>query len=143
MSAGVDTLLDCKLRDLAEHPMLSGAGAIKPRTDERDTYVSFPPLGIGLVLGEDERVKAVHLHANGHEGYKGFRGEIPGGLDFGMSEEVRRRLGKPESQSAGEMIPGLGPYRRGQLSRTALPNSCRIRGQTGARNSNDHVESVR
>lgn len=50
------------------------------------------------------RVAAFHLHADGHEGYGQYRGDLPGGVVFGdEAPDVLRKLGDPVRSGGGGM----------------------------------------
>jgi hypothetical protein len=47
-------------------------------------------------------VSAFHLHREGHDGYSGFGGALPNGVQFGDSEvDLRRKLGPPTATGGG------------------------------------------
>jgi hypothetical protein len=65
--------------------------------------------GLSFVVGEDGRIRTVHLHAEGHEGYSGYVGEIPRGVRFDMSRaEVRSILGSPDASGEARLIEHYG-----------------------------------
>lgn len=79
---------------------------------EGRTYGGAPKAGLSLVVGDDGRIRTVHLHAAGHEGYASYVGVMPCGLRFEMSRaDVRSILGSPTA--FGEPRPiehyGEGP----------------------------------
>ncbi len=57
--------------------------------------------GVSFVVGDDGLIGTVHVHPEGHEGYRGYVGPIPSGIRFDMTRaEVRSHLGSPSA--AGE-----------------------------------------
>lgn len=88
---------------------------------ERDEFygtLEFKPEGVDVVFQEapwvvsSEKVAnpkelflaAFHLHGEGHEGYRGYSGQLPNGLAIGNSEaEVLRKMGQPLTVGGGTM----------------------------------------
>jgi hypothetical protein len=65
--------------------------------------------GLSFIVGGDGRVRTVHLHAEGHEGYVGFAGELPEGIRFDMSRaEVRSILGSPGASGEPRAVDFYG-----------------------------------
>ena len=74
-------------------------------------YGDAPRSGLSFVVGEDGRVEAVHLYADGHQGYDGYVGVIPSGIRFDMSRgQVRTVLGSPGVSLERRRFEGQGDY---------------------------------
>ncbi|WP_426168035.1 hypothetical protein [Sandarakinorhabdus sp. DWP1-3-1] len=53
---------------------------------------------------QELHVSAFHLHGEGHEGYAGFKGDLPGGIALGDAEaDIVAKLGPPASSGGGGM----------------------------------------
>ena len=73
------------------------------------TYIEVHHAGVSFVLPTGGTVSSIQLHSDGHEGYAGFRGEIPYGLSFDMRRDaVRSVLGKPTESGENQSIAFLG-----------------------------------
>jgi hypothetical protein len=105
----IETLLGKRYSDLQRFPYFADI-TIPPRELIGDqSYVNLPTQGISLVLPDHESVQAVQLHSQGHEGYSGYRGDIPENLSFHMKRsDVRDRLGTPESSGEAREVILLG-----------------------------------
>ncbi|MBZ2190601.1 hypothetical protein K8B33_15980 [Alcanivorax sp. JB21] len=74
-----------------------------------EAYVEIPEAGLSIVLYENGKIQAVHLHSDGHGGYQARVDGLPEGLAFDMSrKQVRAKLGEPLENSEGVMLPVLG-----------------------------------
>ncbi|GHE25843.1 hypothetical protein GCM10007167_03490 [Vulcaniibacterium thermophilum] len=72
-------------------------------------YVEAPAEGYSLAFDGEDTVDAVHLYREGHRGYAGYRGILPLGLTFGMSQkDVRSILGNPTDARDEQTIRVLG-----------------------------------
>jgi hypothetical protein len=89
-------------------PGLVDVGIVVEVIDGR-TYGEAPRSGLSFIVGDDGRVRTVHLHAQGHEGYVGYRGMMPLGVRFDMPRaEVRSILGSPTASGEAHQIEGYG-----------------------------------
>ena len=51
-------------------------------------------------------INSIFLHANGDDGFRGYEGELPGGLDFADPQAmVREKLGTPDNSGGGKFSP--------------------------------------
>lgn len=105
----IESLLGVRYPDLAQAAALAGADVPQRETVVDQSYVSFPALGVSLVLPDNETVSAVQLHASEHEGFVGYSGPIPGRLTFGMNRhDVRALLGAPVESGEEKDVILLG-----------------------------------
>lgn len=118
----IESLLGVRYEDLGQMPVLAGVDVPLRETVVDQSYVSFPALGVSLVLPDNETVGAVQLHSNEHEGFAGYAGRLPGQLMFEMNrEDARVCLGVPaESGEEREVLllgmkPAWDSFRLGQI----------------------------
>jgi hypothetical protein len=105
----VSELLGRRYADLQFAPVLRGVLVPDREKIVDQSYVSFPDLGISLVLPDDEVVSAVHLYSDQHDGFSGYAGELPNGLSFGMTkDEVRATFGDPDQSGPARDIHPFG-----------------------------------
>lgn len=72
-------------------------------------YMEFRQMGVSLVLPDGVAVSSVHLHADNHDGYVAYRGDMPRCIGFFMGRNrVRESLGKPIQSGGGKKVPILG-----------------------------------
>jgi hypothetical protein len=117
--------LEPLLRKPADDPAVLGFIARDPRSIERSAhlgYVEFAEEGVSVMFkaatepasreaidAADWRLSAFHLHSENHEGYSMYRGDLPGGVQFGDPEsEVLRKLGQPSDIGGGGISSVLG-----------------------------------
>lgn len=104
----IEDLLGRRYRDLKAASAL-GPDMPKPEAVEDQSYVSLIALGVSLVLPDHVHVGAIQLHGEGHEGFAGYAGRLPGDISFAMSrDEVRRKLGAPKKSGERTRVPILG-----------------------------------
>jgi hypothetical protein len=83
------------IRDLGESPSVL--------EEEDGTYYEFPSAGLAILFDVNPRVKAIYLHREGHDNYRGFGGALPQNLSFGKSrKDVMKLLGAPSQQGGGK-----------------------------------------
>ena len=68
----------------------------------------FRNSGVGIVCDAQLCVKAIHLHRDGHERFRGFAGGIPNVSFEDTRGSVRSRLGNPSDSGSGMVDPILG-----------------------------------
>ena len=110
----MDTLLGMTLVAVAQIPEFSQADFSQIERIGDQSVVEFPSRGFSLILPDHEHIGAVHLHAQGHEDYTRFAGEMPGGIQFSDTRAiVRQRMGTPARSGEAKTVPVLGkvpPY---------------------------------
>src|SRR5690606_33147833 len=73
------------------------------------SYLTFKHAGVLLDMDEDSVLRSISLHSGFFEDFSAYKGELPNGLDFGLSRvEVRKRLGEP-SRTGEARRSNLGP----------------------------------
>jgi hypothetical protein len=83
------------IRDLGE--------SLRILEEEDGTYYEFPSAGLAILFDIDLRVKAMYLHREGHDNYRGFGGGLPKNLSFDKSrKDVMKLLGAPSQQGGGK-----------------------------------------
>jgi hypothetical protein len=104
----IEDLLGRRYGDLRAAAVL-GPDMPEPQPVEDQSYVSLIAAGVSLVLPDHVHVGVVQLHAEGHEGFAGYVGRIPGGITLTMSrDEIRRKLGLPKKSGEAKRVPILG-----------------------------------
>lgn len=102
------TFLDAPPDAVESSPDLVDDAVVLESIDGR-TYGEAPRSGLSFVVGDDGRIRTIHLHAEGHEGYEGYVGLIPSGIRFDMSRaEVRSALGTPSASGEPRQIEHYG-----------------------------------
>jgi hypothetical protein len=87
-------------------------GELVFETIERRRYGEAPSLGLSFVFDDGGRVDTVHLHAEGHDGYAAYHGEMPLGVRFGASrDDVHAARGAPATSGSVPPIAQPGPDR--------------------------------
>ena len=72
-------------------------------------YLDYPDSGIGFDAGLDGKVATIFLFADGYQGHKAFRGELPEGISFTDDPNaIRTRLGKPTETGGGAEVQFFG-----------------------------------
>jgi hypothetical protein len=105
----IEELLGKSYAELPHVTVLQGVTIPPLEQIAHKSYVSFLPLGISLVLPDNQTVATVHLHSDQHEGFAGYAAQLPGGISFRMGRsEVRQRLGTPEQSGEETVVPVLG-----------------------------------
>ena len=107
------------LRKPADDPAVIDLIARDPSEIERSAYygfVEFKRAGVSVMFKEGQRVvplrelrdpqtlyvAAFHFHAQNHEGYAGYQGDLPNGVALGDSEnEIVSKLGPPSATGGG------------------------------------------
>jgi hypothetical protein len=85
--------------------------AVELESVDVTVYGDAPKSGLSFVVGENGRIDAVHLYADGHQGYDGYVGVIPSGIRFDMSRaQVRAILGSPSASRERRHIEYQGEY---------------------------------
>ncbi|MGC5809931.1 hypothetical protein [Ralstonia pseudosolanacearum] len=105
----IESLLGVRYPALAQAAALAGSDIPQHETVVGQSYVSFPALGVSLVLPDNEAVSAIQLHASEYEGFVGYSGPIPGRLTFEMNRhDVRALLGAPVESGEEKDVILLG-----------------------------------
>jgi hypothetical protein len=105
----VESLLGIRYADLSTVSVFAGTPVPTREVVVDQSYVSFPKLGISLVLSNNETVSAVQLHTDRHEGFIGFAHALPKGIEFRMNRSaVRAILGTPEKSGEEKEVLLLG-----------------------------------
>jgi hypothetical protein len=107
----IETLIGRRSSEIMGMARFRDAAEVDKETIAGLTYIGFLREGAGFVVDENDLVHAIHLHSEGHEDYSQYSGEIPGGLNFAMSQQaVRGILGSPAAQGEeGESLLGRHP----------------------------------
>jgi hypothetical protein len=78
-------------------------------TVEDRHYLNFEERGLSLATDETSRIESIFLYAEGRDGYRQYRGNMPHGLAFDVDREASRRmLGQPSDTGGGEAVPLYG-----------------------------------
>jgi hypothetical protein len=104
------SVLGMRLDDLAESGLLRSSNE-PPKTEliEDRFHMEVPASGIAFIADLDGRVTTIQFHAEGHQGYKGFVGELPEGISFADDRQtIHSRLGRPSASGGGTVIHFLG-----------------------------------
>jgi hypothetical protein len=113
MSQELYELIGKHFDEVLADPLIRQLGGARPRkrirTSEGRSYLSLPSAGISFDAELDRKVTSVFLYAECQEGFRAFRGPLPGGIVVSDSRaQVREKLGRPTESGGGEMIPILG-----------------------------------
>ena len=85
----------------------------------RVTYLRSVADGLLIKLSVEGEILAIFMMSDGKDGFREFRGELPGRLDFAAEpEDAIRALGAPASRRAEGTFGG---YRLGELLRFDWP----------------------
>jgi hypothetical protein len=97
--------------ELRRHPDFGATGIPDPEQIGDESYVEVTELGMSFVLPDGATVSAVHLYADGRDGYLEFKGLLPFDLSFRKSRsEIRAMLGEPVEADDGGVLPIIGAY---------------------------------
>jgi hypothetical protein len=109
MKNKIEFVLGKKVKEIQDTADFRGVSVPVPELIGDEYYIEIPSIGVSMVLPDGETVTAIHLHAENHEGYSQYQGEIPTGILFSMSrEQVRKILGAPIQYSDGRKVLLLG-----------------------------------
>ena len=104
-----ERLLGMPLTSVAANGLFAMTEPSVPERIEDQTILDAPLAGISLIAEDNLTVSAVHLYAEGHEGYRQFDGDLPGGISFRDTPEIARAaLGPPVRSMAARSVPILG-----------------------------------
>jgi hypothetical protein len=79
---------------------------------EKGFFHSWKSKGISLWFNERNRLQTIFLYAEGADGFRQYRGELPGGLRFADTRgDVEKKLGKPEEVGGEGVIAFWADYK--------------------------------
>jgi hypothetical protein len=122
MTRAPEQLLGHSVDDREVREYLGAYGSFPdPEVIEDDVYWQFYDAGVALLTGRDHVIQTVFLYAAGHEGYSGYRGELPLGLTLDLGPgSAAALLGEPAFSAPARQIKYLG--HKGPMERYDLPS---------------------
>src|SRR5262245_3141816 len=96
-------LLGRTIAEVAKDPQVIAFGVRGTKSQVDDRYHQiYTAAGIEFGANRDQVVGDIHLFTEGYQGFHGYQGQLPQGIDFSDSrKKVRRKLGPPAWAGGG------------------------------------------